>query len=210
MVAEVEKLKSKFVTSSPDTARLNTLFIHVDINVHAFVGQSCHKSVGSGEKRSKSHRGLKQSEQLNVLKLFNDGIINVLVATSVAEEGLDISEVDLIVFFDVVASPVRQVQRSGRTGRKRAGRIVVLASSKVEAEKVVKSSEQSESILKTLKNASSSLRLFRNNPSMLPLYLHRPVLDLKTISKAVKGASSQDATKVSVKEVGKEMEVVDY
>ena len=44
----------------------------------------------------------------------------------VAEEGLDIGEVDLVVCFDNVASPVRLVQRLGRTGRKRVGRCVLL------------------------------------------------------------------------------------
>ena len=49
---------------------------------------------------------------------------------------------DLIVFFDVVASPIRQVQREGRTARKRAGRVVVLASNKAEADRIGRSSEQ--------------------------------------------------------------------
>lgn len=49
-----------------------------------------------------------------------------MVATCVGEEGLDIGEVDLIVCFDAHASPIRLVQRMGRTGRKRDGRIVVL------------------------------------------------------------------------------------
>ena len=41
-------------------------------------------------------------------------------------QGLDIGEVDLIVCYDVSKSPIRLVQRMGRTGRKRAGRIIVL------------------------------------------------------------------------------------
>ena len=49
-----------------------------------------------------------------------------MVSTCVGEEGLDIGEVDLIVCYDVPKSPVRLVQRMGRTGRKRAGRIIVL------------------------------------------------------------------------------------
>ena len=49
-----------------------------------------------------------------------------MVATCVGEEGLDIGEVDLIVCYDVSKSPIRLVQRMGRTGRKRAGRIIVL------------------------------------------------------------------------------------
>ena len=39
-----------------------------------------------------------------MLAHFNQGQYNVLVATSIAEEGLDIAEVDLIIFFDIVSS----------------------------------------------------------------------------------------------------------
>jgi Fanconi anemia group M protein len=71
-------------------------------------------------------KGLSQKEQIEVVKRFRVGGYNTLVSTCVGEEGLDIGEVDLIVCFDVSKSPIRLVQRMGRTGRKRAGRIVVL------------------------------------------------------------------------------------
>lgn len=57
------------------------------------------------------------------MKAFFGGEFNCLVATCIAEEGLDIGEVDLIVSFDALNSPVRMVQRMGRTGRKRAGKV---------------------------------------------------------------------------------------
>ena len=57
---------------------------------------------------------------------FRQGGFNTLVSTCVGEEGLDIGEVDLIVCFDAQKNPTRLVQRMGRTGRKRQGRIVVI------------------------------------------------------------------------------------
>lgn len=60
------------------------------------------------------------------MKDFREGRLNCLVATCVAEEGLDIGEVDLILLMETQKSPVRLVQRLGRTGRKRKGRCVVL------------------------------------------------------------------------------------
>jgi Fanconi anemia group M protein len=57
---------------------------------------------------------------------FKAGGYNTLISTCVGEEGLDIGEVDLIVCFDAHKSPVRLVQRMGRTGRQREGRIVML------------------------------------------------------------------------------------
>lgn len=61
-----------------------------------------------------------------VVHKFRNGGFNTLVSTCVGEEGLDIGEVDLIVCFDAQKNPIRLVQRMGRTGRKRQGRIVVI------------------------------------------------------------------------------------
>ena len=63
---------------------------------------------------------------LQVVEKFREGGYNTLISTCVGEEGLDIGEVDLIVCFDAHKSPVRLVQRMGRTGRKRSGRIVMI------------------------------------------------------------------------------------
>ena len=87
------------------------------IRAERFVGQA-----KKGEERTIS------KTQLDVLKRFKDGEINILVATSVAEEGLDIDECDLVIFFDIVPSEIRSIQRKGRTGRKKEGTIIMLKS----------------------------------------------------------------------------------
>ncbi len=70
--------------------------------------------------------GLKQKEQIEAVQKFRDGIFQVLVATRVGEEGLDIAEVNQVIFYDNVPSSIRYIQRRGRTGRKDAGKLVVL------------------------------------------------------------------------------------
>ena len=70
--------------------------------------------------------GLKQKKQVETVQRFRDGETKVLVATRVGEEGLDISQVNLVVFYDNVPSSIRFIQRRGRTGRKTSGRLVVL------------------------------------------------------------------------------------
>ena len=79
-----------------------------------FVGQA--KKNGSG---------LSQKKQIEILDQFRDGLHNVLIATSVAEEGLDIPKVDLVMFYEPLPSAIRTIQRRGRTGRQDKGKVIV-------------------------------------------------------------------------------------
>jgi len=80
-----------------------------------FVGQT--KTAGSG---------LTQKQQKKIIDDFREGIINILIATSVGEEGLDIPQVNLVVFYEPVPSAIRHIQRIGRTGRQEKGKAIVL------------------------------------------------------------------------------------
>jgi Fanconi anemia group M protein len=84
--------------------------------------------IGHSSTTGKASKGQTHKEQIEVVHKFRQGGYNVLVSTCVGEEGLDIGEVDMIVCFDAHKSPVRLVQRMGRTGRKREGKIVVIVS----------------------------------------------------------------------------------
>ena len=79
-----------------------------------------------GQASREGDRGLNQKEQKEILDAFRAGEYNVLVATSVAEEGLDIPSVDLVVFYEAVPSEIRNIQRRGRTGRFGSGEVYVL------------------------------------------------------------------------------------
>jgi ERCC4-related helicase len=74
----------------------------------------------------KGETGMSQKEQHAILEEFRSGGFSCLIATSVAEEGLDIPKVDLVIFYEPIPSAIRTVQRRGRTGRLEKGRIVVL------------------------------------------------------------------------------------
>lgn len=82
-----------------------------------FVGQAT---------KSEDDKGLSQKRQIEILDEFKIGKCNVLVSTNVGEEGLDIAECDLVIFYDVVASEIRLIQRKGRTARHREGKVVIL------------------------------------------------------------------------------------
>lgn len=74
-------------------------------------------------------KGMTQKQQKEVIQNFKKGEYNVLVCTSIGEEGLDIGEVDLIICYDTTSSPIKNIQRMGRTGRKRDGQVILLFSS---------------------------------------------------------------------------------
>ena len=79
-----------------------------------------------GQASKDGEKGLTQKEQKAIIKAFRMGEYDVLLSTSVAEEGIDIPAVDLVVLYEPEPSEVRMIQRRGRTGRKRTGRVKVL------------------------------------------------------------------------------------
>jgi Fanconi anemia group M protein len=103
-------------TESRDTAEALTEFLGQHFETRRFVGQ--------GDRQGSD--GMTQSEQQDVLDAFRAGEFEVLVSTSVAEEGLDVPEVDLVLFYEPVPTAIRSIQRKGRTGRQTEGQVVVL------------------------------------------------------------------------------------
>ncbi len=100
-----------------DTAdRIAEVLRETGFRVEKFIGQT----------NRDEDRGMSQRQQIETLTKFRSGEINILVSTSVGEEGLDIPVTDLVVFYEAVPSEIRAIQRKGRTGRGREGKIVVL------------------------------------------------------------------------------------
>ncbi|XP_021796856.2 Fanconi anemia group M protein isoform X2 [Papio anubis] len=121
-----------------------------------------------GHASGKSTKGFTQKEQLEVVKQFRDGGYNTLVSTCVGEEGLDIGEVDLIICFDSQKSPIRLVQRMGRTGRKRQGRIVVILSEGREERIYNQSQSNKRNICKAISSNRQVLHFYQRSPRMVP------------------------------------------
>jgi ERCC4-related helicase len=86
-----------------------------NVKAQMFVGQ-----------QKKKGTGLSQKEQISILNDFRNNDFNVLVMSSVGEEGLDIPSVDLVVFYEPIPSAIRTIQRRGRTGRQSEGEVIVL------------------------------------------------------------------------------------
>ena len=148
-----------------------------------------------------------QKDQMIVMKDFRSNIANVLVATSVGEEGIDIGEVDLVIMFDSnTTNPTRFVQRSGRTGRKRAGKVLILATEGQEQE-VVKSTKGSKDrwnkSIHTNKEITKSL--YKSNQRLIPSQFNPKCVEVKFKIPEIlpevktKGRSKKATTKVVTK-----------
>ena len=115
-----EKPESKIIVFNHyrDSIKEVVKFLKEDnkIKVSRFIGQAT----------KGTEKGMSQKNQEETLQELRDGKYNVLVASSVAEEGLDIPNVELVVFFEPVPSEIRTIQRRGRTGRFSKGKNIIL------------------------------------------------------------------------------------
>jgi Fanconi anemia group M protein len=126
-------------------------------------------------------KGLTQDEQAERIRLLEDGELNVLVATSIAEEGLDIPAVDHVVFYEPIPSEIRYIQRRGRTGRKASGNVTILATNESLDMVYLYASQRRTEKMKTIaENINLKLQHIirkRSKPALDPL----TPLELKTL-----------------------------
>ena len=118
---------------------------------------SCSRFVGQANRLGDD--GMKQEKQAEVLESFREGDFQVLVATSIAEEGLDIPEVDLVVFYEPIPSEIRYIQRRGRTGRNSAGLVILLAmKDSIDVQYLNASTRRVEKMKESLASIKTTLR----------------------------------------------------
>ncbi len=70
--------------------------------------------------------GVTQKHQIQTLNDFEANVYNILIGTSILEEGIHAPAVKLAIFYDAVPSEIRNIQRRGRVGRINAGKIIFL------------------------------------------------------------------------------------
>ncbi|WP_302082148.1 DEAD/DEAH box helicase [Salinibaculum rarum] len=138
-------------TESRDTAETLVDFLSGHFTTEKFVGQS--DTEGS--------EGMTQTQQQETLDEFRAGEFEVLVSTSVAEEGLDVPEVDLVLFYEPVPTAIRSIQRKGRTGRQTEGAVTVLLAEDTRDEayfwKARRDEKQMEKQLRGLKDVAGEI-----------------------------------------------------
>ncbi|MBD3249491.1 DEAD/DEAH box helicase [Candidatus Woesearchaeota archaeon] len=125
---ELQKLIEKSVNKDPNTKIM--VFNQYRDNAHNITEilnglKGCSAKLFVGQSK-KGLTGMSQKQQKQMLDEFREGKFNILVATSVGEEGLDIPKVDEVIFFEPIPSAIRTIQRKGRTGRLEKGKVTIL------------------------------------------------------------------------------------
>ena len=116
---ELKKPDSRIIIFTQFRDSVENIYQHCiaeEINAVKFFGQASRET----------EKGLTQKKQKEIIKAFKNGEYDVLISTSVAEEGIDIPAVDLVILYEPVPSEIRMIQRRGRTGRKNLGRMFIL------------------------------------------------------------------------------------
>jgi ERCC4-related helicase len=151
----VNTLRVLIFTQYRDTARyIVEVLSENGIKASRFVGQA----------KRQGDPGMKQDEQSSILESFRNGEFDVLVATSIAEEGLDIPEVELVIFYEPIPSEIRYIQRRGRTGRKSAGTVLILAAKETIDERHLNASKRRVQKMKQiLSTLGMTLKPFNRN-----------------------------------------------
>ncbi|MEA3414454.1 MAG: DEAD/DEAH box helicase [Nanoarchaeota archaeon] len=145
-------LKTMIFTQFRDTATVVTRNLNKlkNINCEVFVGQA-----------KKGDTGLSQKEQKEIITKFKEKEINTLCATSIAEEGLDIPEVDLVIFYEPISSAIRSIQRRGRTARMSKGKLIILITKNTKDQFAYYASISRE---KKMKNEIEKIKKEMNSP----------------------------------------------
>ena len=107
--------------------------------------------VGQGSREG--DKGMTQKQQKDILNRFRNDEYNILVATSVGEEGLDIPSTDVVIFYEPVSSAIRLIQRRGRTGRNRPGEVFIFVTKESRDEAALWSSRGKEEKMHSLFSA---------------------------------------------------------
>jgi Fanconi anemia group M protein len=123
--------------------------------------------------------------------MLEEGDLNVLVATSIGEEGLDIPSVDHVIFYEPIPSEIRYIQRRGRTGRKAPGKVTILATNEsLDTIYLYASKKRTERMKTIAENINMKLQLIirkRQKPAPDPL----TPMELRTLEDEARHAEAK-------------------
>ncbi len=198
---ELKKIVSTQISSNPKSrllvfAQYRDTTTHLVEELNKVKGVRAERFVGQASKIR--DKGLSQDEQASRIDDFRKGYINTLCSTSIAEEGLDIPEVDLVIFYEPIPSEIRYIQRRGRTGRRSVGRVIILAARNTNDIVYLHASERRTERMRKITETLNQKFLkpvlgLRPRPPLNPM-TREELLQLDKLSSSMQGISSREET----------------
>jgi ERCC4-related helicase len=161
-----------------------------------------------GQASREKEKGLSQKEQKEIIKAFRMRTYQVLVSTSVAEEGIDIPSVDLVILYEPVSSEIRMIQRRGRTGRKSKGRMIILITKGTRDESYYYSSQYKERRMKNQLSQDYEQKIMTSPEQVKLLPKERPLVYVD--HREAKSGVARELHRLGVKVVSTSLSVADY
>ncbi|CAJ0927587.1 unnamed protein product, partial [Mesorhabditis belari] len=146
IVQELKKRLEDQLTANPDSRvlifvkeRSTAQRLYQCINTHRFfeslTGGGRYKIAGfvtSAQSKGKKASNQTQTEQKQMLEDFNNGVIKIMVSTSVVEEGLDVQTCNLIIKYNMTGSTISEMQKRGRARAAGSKSVLLVVSDSVE------------------------------------------------------------------------------
>ena len=146
-ISKLCSIVSRYLSENPDIRII--VFANYRDSVNEIV--SALKNIeGAKPVAFVGQKTLSQKEQIRILNEFREGKYNILVVTSIGEEGLDIPSMDIAIFYEPVPSEIRAIQRRGRVGRQKFGKIIILITKGTRDEAYYWSAKHKEKKMKQL------------------------------------------------------------
>jgi Fanconi anemia group M protein len=164
--------------------------------------------VGQAKKKD---TGLSQKEQKKIIEEFRNNEFNVLIATSVAEEGLDIPKVDFVLFYEPIPSAIRHIQRRGRTGRLVKGKVIILVTKNTRDEAYRWSSFNKEKkMYANLKELKNKPLFARNEEQKLDKFISEQEVKVFVDYREKSSGIAKELLELGIKVDMQKLEVGDY
>jgi Fanconi anemia group M protein len=151
-MTKLEELLREELASNPQLKII--VFSHYRENIAAIARrlkgvENCKPAVLIGQAR-KAEGGLSQKEQIDIIRDYECDVYNTLITSPIGEEGLHLASADLAIFYEPVASEIRTIQRRGRVGRTKLGRIIVLVTKGTRDEANFYTAQRKEAMMKQI------------------------------------------------------------
>lgn len=131
---------AKYIIFSQYTAQIE--YLEKTLSLFGF---RCRKFMGQ-------RKGFTRKQQLEIIEQFRNNEFDILIASSIGEEGLDIPSVDYVIFYEPIPSEIRSIQRRGRAGRAKKGFVRILVAKNTRDEASLGASRRKERSMRKIIN----------------------------------------------------------